>query len=234
MNTTVTCPTCSKQNEASRLFCSQCGKKIDHSQIRFGSRPARKLWNGVRRLVRLLILGALLAVLGLLVWPATPEGQLGTDEDGDACFDKLAALYQAIQTDRHRVETVTEAEANAYLFDLVADAVPPPQSAATLLEVRGVNLQFTPHAVIVHVSTAWRGVQLTYELTGTPRLQDDQFVFAIDGFALGHLPLPGPLQQQLADRVAPLFEHMERERYVLDHLTAIELEEGSIRFFVHP
>ena len=161
MNTTVTCPICGKKNEASRLFCSQCGKKIDHSQIRFGSSPARKLWNGVRCLVRLLILGALLAVLGLLVWPATPEGQLGTNVDGDACFDKLAALYQAIQTDRHRVETVTEAEANAYLSDLVADAVPPPQSAATLLEVRGVNLRFTSRAVIVHVSTAWRGIRLT-------------------------------------------------------------------------
>ncbi len=231
MTAWVKCPSCGARNEllVDRLYCNRCSAPLDLSHVRFGASRSVSIGRFVKRLVRMLVLALLLVVLVLLLWPTTPQGTAGTREDAEACFEKLAELYDAIEAGHRLQRILTEAEVNGYLDALLEGAVPDPEVRDTALNMRAINLSFTEEAFVVHILAEWNVLRLSYEIEGQPRLQDGQFGVDVLRVSLGHLPMPGPMKQRFAKRLLPLFEQLEQERYVLDNLTQINLGEARIR-----
>ncbi len=225
MTARVKCPSCGARNElmVDRLYCRRCGAKLDLSQARFGLERGQAVAAFINRLLRLAILCLLIAVLALLVWPSAPQGATGTEEEGMTCFDKLADLYVAIHDNRALYRIVTEPEVNGYLDLLLAEATETQARSGLGMTVRSINLSFTENTFIVHILAEWKILRLTYEIEGRPRLEDGGFEIEVLRYSLGHLPIPAPLRQRFAERLLPLFEQMDRERYVLDHLARIDL-----------
>ena len=231
MTAWVKCPSCGARNEllVDRLYCQRCKGKLDLSRVRFGERRHIALGAYLKRLVRVIVLVFLLAVLALLVWPTSPEGIPGTGEDGHAGFDKLADLYEAIEEGRALQRVLREEEVNGYFSVLLEEAATEVPESGRGLNVRSIKLSFTESYFTVHILAEWKMLRLTYEVQARPRLHDGRFAVEALRVSLGHLPVPGPLRQRFAGRLMPLFEQMEQERYVLDHLTQIDLGPQRVR-----
>jgi hypothetical protein len=231
MTAWVKCPSCGARNDftVNRFHCRSCGAKLDLSRLRTGPTPGRLISHYLKRLLRMVVLVTLLVVLTLLVWPTTPEGESGSAEDGLACFEKLAELYEAIGEGKRLERIFTEAEVNGYFVELLAEAVPDGLETPRGLHMRAINLSFTEAEFIVHILAEWKVLRLTYEVAGQPRLRDGRFEVDVSRVSMGHLPVPGPLKQHFAGRLMPLFEQMDRERYVLDNLSQIDLRPGRAR-----
>lgn len=231
MTASVKCPSCGERNDlrVNRLFCNRCGAKLDLSRLRV--QPAGALTVGLffKRLLRVVVLVTLLGVLVLLLWPAAPEGMPGTEEDGRVCFEKLAELYEAIDNDAALERVFREQEVNGYFDVLLAETEAARPETTRGLNMRAINLSFTDRSFVVHIRAEWKVLQLSYEVEGRPRLRDGRFDMEVLRVSIGHLPLPGPLRQRFAARFLPLFEQMERERYVLDHLSHIDLAPRRVR-----
>lgn len=236
MKTTVKCGACGRYNTADRLFCMQCGAKLDLSKIRLGHAGlSGAIRHGIKRLLRVAVLFLLVAVLGLLLWPATPQGAVGDEEDARAAFDSLSVLYDAIQRDRSVRRTITEEGANAYLARLVGEAETAPDQRGLTFDLQTINLTFTADSIIVHIATAWKFMRLTYTLQGRPVIHDDgPLSLDLEHVALGRLPLPSFVKEQFAKRLVPLYEVMEREQVVLNGLSRLMIGEHRVRLIVGP
>lgn len=231
MTARVKCPSCGAGNElmVDRLYCRRCGAKLDLSRARFGPEGGQTVAVFIMRFLRVAILCLLLAVLALLLWPTAPQGAPGTEEEGMTCFDKLADLYAAINDNRPLYRILNEAEVNGYFGLLLAEATEAQASSGLGMDVRSINLSFTENTFIVHILAEWKIVRLTCKIEGRPRLDDARFEVEVLQLSLGHLPIPGPFRQRFSERLLPLFEQMERERYVLDHVARIDLAPQRVR-----
>ena len=226
MTTNLKCPSCGKLNEKTRLFCKSCGAKMDFNRMKFGPSPVLLFF---KRLLRTVVLLVLLVVVGFAFWPTAPEGRVGTEEDGRACFDAMADLYEAIHSEAHRVRVIEEEEINAYLETLVAEAVPPMQGTFLDLDLESIRLQLVAGEVVVHIRSKWKNVPLTHVLRGVPVVAEDGFSLHVTYAAMGRLPIGGALRPRMVGRLTPVFANMERERHVLDRLDNIELADGAVR-----
>ncbi len=232
MKTQVQCGSCGKHNDASRLFCTHCASKLDLSKVQLGTGEPTPLRHGLRRLLRATVWLALLLVLGLLVWPPELQGTVGDEAAAQSCFNKLADLYELIEFGGRGSRVFSEQETNAYLAELQTEAEPPLQGSALNLTLDIIRLHLQDDQVVVQVHARWRFITLAHTLTGTPRIADGRFMLDVQHAALGRLPMVGPFQSMVVDRVVPVFAAMAREQQVLDNLSRIELREGAARLTV--
>lgn len=229
MTAEVKCPACGKTNQPDKLFCKFCGAKLDLSKARFDGGTKAVLGRVIGRVVRLCVTLGLLVVLVLLLWPKAPGGAVGDAEDAERAHNQLAALHRAVQQNLPLTHTFSEAEANAYLAHLMSSADPDEVTTAHGFQIQAVNLTFTADTVWVHIEAGWQIVTLTYAIELVPITDEAGLRVDVKHVVLGHLAVPGVLQERFAGRVWPVFEQMERERWVLDHMTRIALSEGELR-----
>lgn len=232
MKSKLTCEQCGAANEIGRLFCGQCGERLNLTGFRPG-RPRRGVGagraGGIKRLVRLVLLAALLTLLIALLWPTAPQGKPGTSEQGEALYENLLNMEQSIRRRERARLTIQEEEINAYLGMLIAQMDERPAENRSRLKTQAVNLSFTPEYVIVHILTAWGPVRLSYEITGWPRVNGRGASLDAQRVRLGHVPMPDPLMARMAERLGNVFAQLEREQFILRHVTRVDLGDGLLR-----
>ncbi|HOW97203.1 MAG TPA: zinc ribbon domain-containing protein [Kiritimatiellia bacterium] len=220
----IACSRCGKENEPTRLFCSNCGAKLnlDGKAWREPVRWGRFL----TRIVQVLIL----AGVGLLLWPVKPQGAVGGRAEAVAYYGKLRLLSEAVERRVMVVQTFSEAEVNAYLAEVLKEH--PELSSSEGLSKLGIgeiNLRFRPEGVTVTVVALWGPLRMSYEIAGLPRAGGGPFAFDVRGARWGHLPLPGVAAHWMVRRVELMFSGMERERTVLDGLQRVDVGGGLVR-----
>jgi hypothetical protein len=228
MNSYVACAKCGKRNEASRLFCTGCGAKLDLSNVRINKGGGLSVGRLVARTVRMALFLGLLAVLGLLVWPSQPTGMAGTVEDGRVLYDKLRDLDRALRTSVTVRQIIPEKEINGYFAYLLAERAAP-SAGAGQLDTQDIRIHLTPGEATVHIKAKLSFLTLTYEITGQPSLENRRFLFNAQRVKMGHLPLPGFIGDRLETRVAAVFRNLKQEREILDDLAFMAIEENRVR-----
>ncbi len=213
MSSQINCDRCGVSNPFGRVFCIKCGAKLDFAamerKIRRGSQGggAGHLFF---RLVRLLIVAALLAALGLIVWPVSPSGQVGETGTAAQFRANLQALETALDGGTSASVEISEESANAHLLEIVHYTQSEP-TPGNRLNLDGMNLRFGEGTFVLVVQASKGPVKLTYEITGMPGADG----LEIRGARWGHLPLPLPAARWMTRKLTLLFQNMKREQAVL-------------------
>ena len=236
------CPKCGNDNELGRIFCHQCGDRLDISSIKPPSVAERKrrlfkaeAIRNIRFLVNLVILGVLILVVALicLTPPVVPTQSSNTELV--ASDTKRMELDRIGRGKKGGQVTVTEAQLNAFFNQR-------PFRTAT-----GAGIELTPIALRIHLNESRvqmeflgatqfgsyfeKKLYLAYE--GQPILRAGKFGFKPTGGWIGRLPVH-PLILRITSffesRFGRLFNEFSSEKELLDTLTAIDVTQESVTF----
>ena len=239
------CPKCGYDNELGRIFCHQCGQKLDLDAIKPPSRGGKSLkkksyttlWVWLWRLVALAVVGAVGWVLYLIFQlppvPATPS-----DAEIRAADKKWMALEKLTMKRKPDVIEVTPAELKAFLAGLQFEkknipwGIVPSQLWADP-QAGGVNVSIL--GMMKFGGFFERQIYLSY--TVAPKLGDGKLAFEPLEGTVGSLKWPLPVvkglgfHQQIFGQV---FGRLKMEQTTLAEFNAIELQKDRIVFQFQP
>lgn len=232
MNLSVKCPVCRKENEPARLFCKHCGNKMDLSQVQMNRHAGRGLVHRSLFVFRLVLLILLVGSVGLMLWPAKPQGAIGNPVAGERCAFMLDDLRTAMLAGNRLQREFSEEEVNAYLQRLLPRSPAPTGLTTPKLHLTHISLYFSETELTLHLQSEWNRLRMTHRVTAIPRRGERGYELEVVSVSIGHLPLVGPLKTRYAERLLSIFDPMYRERAVLSGLHQLETADGWARLVV--
>lgn len=242
----LVCTECRRENEPERIYCHDCGARLDRSKLakeksteedpKATQRRLRGLLDGRRALIRQrffkwskLILGAVVAaaVVQMLRLPDLPEvpnspvmaPQIGLDLENATTATGAPPLRY------------TDEQVNAYL----ASTLRSKQAALSKYLNFGravVTLEQGYGSLTVQRSLFGHPVSTT--AIGVIKLQDGALTATGRGGSIGRLPVHPLLMQYGGFLFSDLLEVLQRERKSIAKLGAVELEPKTVLFFPKP
>ena len=230
----VLCSQCSTENELTSLFCNDCGAKLDltkieHGDIKNSVKKERGAVGGnpILKLIRLVVVLGLIALVAVMLWPPIPNGEVGERTLVKEYESTRQELIHACENGMGIQSILPERAINAYALDVVEKHN---QASGGGFGILGdVNISIDKQDVEVMATMKFGPVPVVYLIAGRLLVGAEGFRFKVGAVQVGHLPLPGPLEDFVLGRVARIFEGMEPERYVLDNVAKIDQTVGRIR-----
>jgi hypothetical protein len=233
----LVCPECRRENEPERIYCHDCGARLDRSALakvapkgedaKATQRRLRALLDPQRAKIRLmffkiskLILGACaLAVLIQLLLPADVPARVKDAElPPQIGFD----LENAIETHGGAPLSYTEAQVTAYL----GNALRSKQAALSkILQFERAVVNFDESSCRITVERSLFGYSIFTATSNVVTLQDGKLTASNNGGSIGRLRIH-PAIMKLADPIfGDVWTALEREKKLV-------MKMGSIAF--HP
>ena len=237
----IICGKCGNDNALGRIFCTQCGEKLDLDQLNEPEMMKKETKKSPRARAILFILFDLivlaLVLAGLSFWPAAHDASLGADSLGQAALGKLTRLDATTVSLTHEF---SEKEANVLVARYLSG-----QQKGNPEHIRGVSsieLQLEPNAIRAtayasigpwHFGTFSLGpFPITYSVVAVPVREGNAIRFDVRRGGIGHLPLPGPLSKPAADKLGEIFSKATRYQTLFNKTSAIELQKGAVKISI--
>jgi hypothetical protein len=224
----VTCGACGFRNPLGRLHCVKCGERLVVSEktVRPELGGLQRFGQSLGRLFRLALSLGLLFGLIQVLRPVQPMGQSGTAQHANEMDQKLDLLQYATLERQAMRQSLSEPEVNGYLAQILADTPDRTASGLMKFELQMINLRFREGEIVTVMLSAWQSLNLTYEIRTKVVPREQGVGLEVTGLRLGHLPMPRPAAEWAAGRLANVFGRMEREKSLLDQLSALEVQDG--------
>lgn len=237
------CPKCDHDNELGRIFCHQCGTKLDLSQIKApgqGGKAFRRqsgIGSAFHWLLRLVIIAALIGGVYLMLQvPSMPRIEHGS-ADLKAFDQRLAALRTGISQQLPVAVNLTEPQIAAHLEELVAQT---PGAEGVRVEPRQLQIRLDAGVVTANVIGRIRAGKIEKDLyvslTGVPTVSGGRFELQPVAAAIGKLPIH-PLILRHTGLVQGYFKQIYGELdevQLLDQLTTITVSQGVASLAYRP
>ena len=237
----LVCPECSHENLPERIYCHDCGARLDRTALTKVAPKAEDVKETQKRLRTMLdpqrgkmrhmffktskvILGALVtaAVIQMILPPDVPARtktgefppQIGLDLE-NAAYSHRAAPMQ-----------YTEAQVNAYL----GSALKSKQAALDnfVLRFERAFVKFDENICAVTAERSFFGYSLYTTTSSKVTLQDGALAASNNGGSIGRLPVH-PLLMKYADLLfSDLWKALDRERKAVAKMGAIEFHPQAV------
>ena len=221
------CTQCGEMNRLPVVHCKNCGAKLDFEEAerRIGEINKPSVAMRVMQGVKLGVIVLLAALVLLAIWPSGLARTSGEAVDARRYRVKAELLVDAIQRGVPASQKITEAEANAYLKELV-DSTRARGGQKAMLEDIGVRISNGRIEVLVAIA---RG---PFTFTSLYRVEERDERLAVTGAKFGHLPLPGPAAELYAGTQESLMRQFKNESRILRYLHGVLIEEGEVEVLV--
>ena len=231
--TSVVCAECRHENEPERIYCHDCGARLDRSAVKVrkedvqdARKRVKKLFDPQRARIRALFFKISKVVLGACLVAAFVQIVLPPDVPAPT---KTAMLASQIRFDlegattRHQPAQVhyTDDQVNAFLVY----ALKPKQKSLDqpLLDFRRAVVEFREGACSVTMERSLFGYSVYTTMTLAPRLTAGQIKVTTKGGSIGRLPV----HPQIAQYMGLLFTDL---RAALDHEMKLVAKMGAVEF----
>jgi hypothetical protein len=238
--TKLICPECRRENEAERIYCHDCGAKLDRSAV-ISAKPAadrqkeskrvRNMFDPHRAKMRLLffrvcklILGAFLAALLLQIVlppdiPAQPKDALSLSQLG-------LEIENAVTYHRPTPLRYSEDQVNEYLTYALKGKQKVLQKP--LLDFKRAVVRFSEGRCNITVERACYGYPLYASTFLAVRVSDGKIDVSNKGGTIGRMPIYPEIMQYLDIVFADLWKALERDRKLVSKAAAIEFHDKSV------
>ena len=238
----IACPNCGFENELGRIFCHQCGNKLDLNAVKPPSQGGpkirrRRTWTpagAARRAAEIVILLLLAWALYLACQVAEFRPAKPTNADLLAADNKRLELDQLVLRQQPASLEISETELNTMLSSLGFD-----KPKGTALEVVPLNFQAKLGDGVVELRLLGElrvaggfSKKFTLNYTGTPVVLDNVFEFHPASAYVGRLPIHPMLLSTtsfIQNRFAQLVVKLSHERDQLEKLHSITVTPGKVR-----
>jgi hypothetical protein len=236
----LVCPECRRENEPERIYCHDCGARLDRTalakiapkgeDVKETQRRLRTLLDPKRARMRLwffkiskLVLGAAAAaaVVQMLLPPDVPPRvktgefppQINLDLENAAMSHGAAPLHY------------TEAQVNAYLGSALKNKQP---ALSKFLQFERAIVTFDENVCRITAERSLFGFSLFTTTSSRVTLKDGALTASNNGGNIGRLPIH-PLLMQYADLLfSDLWAALDRERKSVAKMSAIEFHPQAV------
>ncbi len=238
--TTLLCKQCNFENEPERVYCHNCGAKLDRSllppeatkredpvvvqdRVRKMIKPRGvPAWHKVKNLLASVLIGAVLAAM--VVIAKAPDGVPTLSKeavmDAPTITDDLEATEQ--QGGAHALR-YSDDQVNAFLQSSVRNK----DTEATVKFVRAY-VHFRDGFCEITTEESIFGLSLYATTVRKVAVQNGAIVTQPLGGSFGRLSLPAKLMQYLENTFAPLWKVLDHDRKLVSQLQAINFHKGSV------
>jgi len=244
----LTCGSCGFGNEPERVYCHNCGAKLDRSllpkveadkageSVEAARKRIKKMTNpggyGVKDVLKSLfsvVFWAVLIAAGFLI-SQKPEG---VPPESNQLPDRLmqSELMEATQSPVSRTLVFTEADVNGALKQALKRST---ASGTPGLEFQRAYLQFRPGVVRFGAQQALFGYPIYSGVDHKVMIGDGKLRTVLLGGNLGRLPIHPLAMQYLDVLFKKLSNSLIRERTQLDRMQAIDVRQGQVILITKP
>ena len=239
------CEQCGYENEAERVYCHNCGAKLNRSLLpkedgksgknetseqarkRIAKMTNPKTGGGMREIktaVNVLIYSAILAALFLIT--QKPDG---VPEVSMAIRDPSVAdaLTDAIDSPQPRPVTFSETEINYYLQQQIKPMV----SGSSLLEFKRAYVNLTPGTVNFGSEQSLFGLPVYSGVRYRIEVKDRKLTATLIGGNFGRLAMHPAAMQYLDFFFQKLWTLLKHERKQMDRMQNIVVQKGTATFY---
>ena len=242
---TLTCSQCSFANEAERVYCHNCGAKLDRSllpkaeetnktSLEQTRKRVRKMTNPggpnvmreVKALGNCLLYGALVALIIGIV--REPDG-LPSKKPNETELPRMIGteLTDAVESPQPRVLQFTEGEANAYLRTSLKSKgsgfIPGAQFERAFV-------RFEPGSVYVGLEQSLFGFPLHSGARYNVGVKDGKFFADNKGGNIGRVGIDPFIMKYAAAAFQPLWKSLKRESDQIQNMEKVLMDKGRIGF----
>lgn len=234
------CPECRRENEPERIYCHDCGARLDRSALakvapkgedpKDTHRRLRSLLDPNRAKMRLmffkvskLILGscAVAALIQMLLSPDVPPRAKSAEFPPQINLElENAAMNHGVTPMRY-----TDAQVNAYL----ANALKSKQAALSkLLQFERAFVNFDENICRVTAERSLLGYSIFTATSSKVTLQDGKLIASNNGGSIGRLPIH-PALMKYGDLIfSDLWNALDREKKSVSKMGAIEFHPQAV------
>lgn len=234
------CSECRRENEAERIYCRDCGARLDrsalakvvpkgedpkemHRRLRSMLDPKRDRMRQMFFKVSKLVLGSCLlaALIQMLLPPDVPPRAKSAEFPPQINLEiENAAMNHGAAPLRY-----TEAQVNAYL----GNALKSKQTALSkLLQFERAIVNFDESVCRVTAERSLFGYSIFIATSSKVTLQDGNLIAANNGGSIGRLPIHPALMKYGALVFSDLWAALERERKSVSKMGAIEFQPQAV------
>lgn len=238
----LACKNCGHQNETERVYCHNCGNKLDRSELPKASSPedrrrkARKqmrkgqtaamIKNRIFKPLMAVLLWSVLVAFFLLMIQTPRDLPLPPDHTVNApsiAFD----LADALSVPQPRQLAYSQEQVNGYLARTLRSKKEP--AWAKYSKFKGVSVDFDPDLVTVYMTQTVLNHPLAIGTRHELAVKENELITTNRGGYIGRLRIP-PLLMQYVDKLFfKIWEAFEQERDKLARLQSITIGDGRIQ-----
>lgn len=234
------CPECRRENEPERIYCHDCGARLDRTALakappkgedaKDTQRRLKNMLDPQRAKMRLLFFKVSKLILGALALAALVQMLLPPDvpprpKTGDFPPQITLDMENAITNRSAAPLQYTEAQVNAYL----GSALRSKQAALSkLLQFERAAVTFDETVCRITAERSLFGFSVFTTTSAKVTLQNGTLSAANNGGSIGRLPIH-PLLMKYADPIfADLWAALDRERKAVAKMNAIEFRPQAV------
>jgi hypothetical protein len=240
---TLLCKQCNFENEPERVYCHNCGAKLDRAllppeavkredpqavqnRVRAVVQPrGARMTFFLRNLFFSLVVAAVLASLYLMARP--PDGQPSLSEEtvmaAPPISDNLEDLVQSPSTRR---QAYTEEQANAFLQATLR----PKEDSTFGIPVKYLRtyLQFQEGRCRTTVEESFAGYALFFSTTDSVAIRNGQIVSHPVAGSIGRLPIPGKAMPVAEKALGSIWSALDPYKKLVSRLGSIAFHKGTV------
>lgn len=234
------CPECRRENEPERIYCHDCGARLDRTALakappkgedaKDTQRRLKNMLDPQRAKMRLLFFKVSKLILGALALAALVQMLLPPDvpprpKTGEFPPQITLDMENAITNRRAAPLQYTEAQVNAYL----GSALRSKQAALSkLLQFERAAVTFDETVCRITAERSLFGFSVFTTTSAKVTLQNGTLNASNNGGSIGRLPIH-PLLMKYADPIfADLWAALDRERKAVAKMSAIEFRPQAV------
>lgn len=238
--TTLLCKQCNFENEPERVYCHNCGAKLDRSllppeatrredpvvvqeRVRKMIRPRGvSAWHRVKNLVSSVLVGAVLAVIIVVATP--PDGAPNLSQDAileaPTITDDMEAIQQ--QPGAHALK-YTDDKVNAFLQSSIKG-----KDKDATVKFERAYVHFDEGICRITTAESVFGLALYATTERSVSVQNGAIVSQTRGGSFGRLAISGKIMPYLEKAFSPLWTVLDRDRKLVSQMQSITFHKGSV------
>ena len=244
--TKLVCPDCRHENEAERIYCHNCGSRLDRSAVKkeitateesteVTQRRLQHMFSPTRgRTKRMvvqvtkLVLGAccLAAVIQMLLPPDLPEQPKSDSLTPMISMDLLSAL-QAHNPPRL---IYSSEQVNAYLAAALKRKDSPAKEG--FFPIRHLSAQFDEGTCSINMARSFVGLPISGGATYSVVISDGEIAATYISGYIGRMPIHPQLMRASGLLFQKAWETLDRERQQIAKLAGLEFHPNSVSLIV--
>ena len=237
--TKLICPECRRENEPERIYCHDCGARLDRSALARGGstqedpketqRRLRSMLDPQRGKMRPMFFKVSKVVLGSFVLAAVIQMILPPDVPARAKSDSFPPqinldLESASMGRGAAPLRFTEEQVNAYLVNAIKNK----QALSKLFPLERAIVNFDENYCRVTLQRSLFGYSIYTAVAGNVSLQDGALAGSYGGGSIGRLPIHPVAMKFASILFNDFWKALDRDRKSISKMNAIEFHPQSV------